>query len=112
MLPSFCRQVIIRQRPSTRIERGSTIYDWKNPDELVIASVSVQPANGYVDVDGRVLGISDTYNVFLNPDDDVIAGDRIIFEGKTFLVDQEPQVWVSPTGRVSSKQFAMTLHRG
>ena len=43
---------------------------------------------------------------------DVHAGDRIIFEGQTYDVDNEPSIWNSPTGRVSSKQFSMTLHKG
>ena len=74
--------------------------------------MSVQPSGGSIDQDGRVLGITDTYNVYANTDADVHAGDRVIFDNNTYDVDREPGVWQSPTGRVSSKQFSMTLHKG
>ena len=112
MIPSFCKQLITRVRPSTKDSRGSIIYDWNNTSELDITECSVQPANGFIDTDGRVLGLSSTYNVYVNPDADIHAGDRIRFNGNLYDVDEEPGIWQSPTGRVSSKQFAMTLHKG
>lgn len=112
MIPSFCTQTITRLRPGTKEVRGSIVYDWNTATSLDINPVSAQPAGGYIDQDGRVLGMSDTYNIFANLDADVHAGDRIIFEGKTYDVDNEPGIWNSPTGRVSSKQFSMTLHKG
>lgn len=112
MIPSFCTQTITRLRPGTKEVRGSTVYDWNAATSLDISPVSVQPAGGYIDQDGRVLGMSDTYNIYTNLDADVHAGDRIIFEGKPYDVDNEPGIWNSPTGRVSSKQFSITLHKG
>lgn len=112
MIPSFCNQAITRLRPGTKTVRGSIIYDWNNATSLAISPVSAQPVGGNIDQDGRVLGMSDTYNVYTNLDADVHAGDRIVFEGNTYDVDREPGIWNSPTGRVSSKQFSMTLHKG
>ena len=112
MIPSFCKQTITRLRPGKKELRGSTVYDWNTATSLDISPVSAQPAGGSIDQDGRVLGMTDTYNVYTNLDADVHAGDRIIFEGQTYDVDKEPGIWHSPTGRVSSKQFSMTLHKG
>lgn len=112
MIPSFCTQVITRVRPGTKDSRGSIIYDWTNTEQIDISPCSVQPSNGYIDTNGRVLGINDTYNVYCNEGVDIHAGDRIIFDGKTFDINNEPSIWVSPTGRVSSVQFSMTLHKG
>lgn len=112
MLPSFCTQTITRLRADVKDSRGSLIPDWNNVDELIVINCSVQPAGGSINTDGRVLGMTDTYNVYINPDVDVHAGDRINYDGKIYDVDNEPGSWVSPTGRVSSKQFSMTLHKG
>lgn len=112
MIPSFCNQTITRLRPGTKESRGSIIFDWSTYTSLDINPVSAQPAGGSIDKDGRVLGMTDTYNVYTNLDADIHAGDRIIFEGNTYDVDNEPSIWNSPTGRVSSKQFSMTLHKG
>ena len=112
MIPSFCSQSIIRKRAGVKESRGSTILDWNNTTDITIEPVSVQPAGGSIDTNGRVLGITDSYNVYCNTDADVHAGDRIIFNGKTYDVDEEPGIWQSPTGRVSNKQFGMTLHKG
>lgn len=112
MIPSFCNQSILRKRPGRKESRGSTILDWNHTIDVTITPVSVQPAGGYIDQDGRVLGMSDTYNIYTNLDADIHAGDRIIFEGNTYDVDNEPGIWNSPTGRVSSKQFSITLHKG
>lgn len=112
MLPSFCTQTIVRRRASTKESRGSTILDWSHYTTSTINVSSVQPSGGTIDVNGRVLGITDSYNVYVNLDADVHAGDRIEFNGQIYDVDKEPGIWQSPTGRVSSKQFSMTLRKG
>lgn len=112
MIPSFCNQSITRRRAGTKDSRGSIIQDWNNYEDIIISPCSVQPAGGSIDVDGRVLGLTDSYNVYVNEDADVHAGDRIIFNGNVYDVDKEPGIWQSPTGRVSSKQFSITMHKG
>lgn len=112
MLPSFCTQTIVRRRASTKESRGSKILDWSNCTTSTINASSVQPSGGTIDVNGRVLGITDSYNVYVNLDADIHAGDRIEFNGQIYDVDKEPGIWQSPTGRVSSKQFSMTLRKG
>lgn len=112
MIPSFCNQSITRLRPGTKEVRGTTIFDWSKATQTPISPVSVQPAQSSISLDGRVLGITDAYTVFCNPDADVIAGDRIVFENNTYTVDEEPRNWQSPTGRISSKQFTMIRYKG
>ncbi len=112
MIPSFCNQSITRLRAKTKEVRGTTIPDWSNPNTITLSPVSVQPSASSVSLDGRVLGVTDSYTVYCNPDADVLVGDRIIFENNTFLVDEEPRNWQSPTGRVSNKQFTMIRYKG
>lgn len=112
MIPSFCNQSITRLRAGKKEVRGTKIPDWTNPDTLPLSPVSVQPSASSVSLDGRVLGVTDSYTVYCNLDADVLVGDRIIFEDNTYLVDEEPRVWNSPTGRVSNKQFTMIRYKG
>lgn len=112
MIPSFCNQTITRLRASTKESRGTIIPDWSNPNTKDISPVSVQPSASSISLDGRVLGVSDSYTVYCNPDADVLVGDRIIFQNNTYQVDEEPRVWNSPTGKISSKQFTMIRYKG
>ena len=112
MIPSFCNQSITRLRAGQKSSRGTIIPDWSNPNTLTLSPVSVQPSASSVSLDGRVLGVTDSYTVYCNPDADVIAGDRIIFENDTYQVDEEPRTWQSPTGKISHKQFTMIKYKG
>lgn len=112
MIPSWASQSITRLRAGTKIERGSEVPDWATATSLVISPVSVQPATSSVSIDGRVLGLSDSYDVFCDLDADVKAGDHVIYEDETYMVMQEPRTWHSPTGRASNKQFTMTRWQG
>lgn len=112
MIPSFSNQSITRIRPEQKEVRGTTVPDWNNVTELIISPVLVQPSQSSISLDGRVLGVTDSYTVFCNLDADVIGGDKIIFENNVYFVDEEPRNWNSPTGIVSNKQFTMVRHKG
>lgn len=112
MIPSFCNQSITRLRAGQKNSRGTIIPDWSNPNTLTLSPVSIQPSASSVSLDGRVLGVTDSYTVYCNLDADVLVGDRIVFENNTYTVDEEPRVWNSPTGRVSNKQFTMIRYKG
>lgn len=104
-ISSFARQTVTRLRPKTKTERGSTIFDWSNPDELQISGCSVQPAGTTLSEDGRVLGISEGITVYLPNGSDVLAGDRIRYSGNDYTIQGEPKIWVSATGRLDSVQL-------
>lgn len=112
MLPRWCRDVIIRIRPGTKASRGSTIPDWDNTDRLEVNGCSVQPASTGLSQDGRVLGISEGFTVYLPVDADVQAGDRIEYDGNVYTITGEPKVWRSATGRVSHMQLNIERWRG
>lgn len=97
MLPSFASQTIYRIRPGTKTERGSVIPDWSpgKVDRLMITGCSVQPAGTSLSQDGRVLGIQDAWTAYLPEGSDVKAGDRIEFDGKTFVINGEPKIWTA-----------------
>lgn len=103
MLPSFAvknGQTVTRIRPGEKTLRGSKVPDWSNTEQLVIAGCSVQPAGTSLSQDGRVLGVSDGYTVYMPPDTDVQAGDRIVYDGDTYTINGRPRKWKSATGRL------------
>lgn len=103
MLPSFCIQSVIRLRPKKRTARGSEILDWSDPDALTIRGCSVQPAATTMTEDGRELGVSDGLTIYMPPNADVIAGDRIRFNGADYEIQGEPRIWPS-AGNLAHKQ--------
>lgn len=108
MLPSFCTQSITRLRPGTTTSRGSVIPDWSKATTATISGCSVQPSTTSLSEDGRVLGIADQWIAYLPEGSDVEAGDRIIFEGNTYVIDGAPRVW---TGAFNLSNIQLTLKR-
>lgn len=94
MLPSFCNNTVTRIRPGTTTSRGSTIFNWSSTavTEKDISGCSMQPSGTSLSEDGRVLGIQDTYTLFAPSDADIKAGDRIVFDGKTYTIDGDVRV--------------------
>lgn len=68
----------------------------------------MQPASTSLSEDGRVLGISDLYTLFAPPGADIQAGDRIVFENKTYTIDGD--VRVQPAA-VRLEHIQITLRR-
>ena len=107
MLPSWASDTVTRLRASIITQRGSQIPDWTNPDTLQITGCSIQPAGTSLTQDGRVQGTSEGFTCFLPPGSDVLAGDRIRYNGQTYTIMGEPKVWRSPTGQVSNTQLQL-----
>ena len=113
MLPSFCRQEITRVRPGLKVVRGSSVPDWSasKVDVLVIGGCSVQPASTSLSQDGRVQGITEGLTAYLPEGSDVRAGDHIIFEGETFVINGDPKKWEGCFSR-SSVQLSLIRWEG
>lgn len=110
MLPFFCKQEITRVRPGTKSERGSAVPDWSTDkvNTLTIKGCSVQPAATSLSMDGRVLGINEQWTAYLPEGSDVIAGDHIIFDGKTYEINGDPKEW---TGAFTRSHVQLNLTR-
>lgn len=111
MLQSFWRQTITRIRPGTKSERGSTVYDWTNPDRLEIKECSVQPAGTSLTQDGRVQGVMDGLTVYAPEDADVQAGDRIEYQGRVYTINGDPLIWPG-VARMQHMQLNLQRWRG
>lgn len=113
MLPSFCNQTITRVRPSTKVVRGSSIFDWSDDkvNRLDIFGCSVQPATTSLSEDGRVLGINEQWTAYLPEGSDVKEGDRIEFEGDTYVINGAPKRWTAPL-RLNNIQLNLSRWEG
>ena len=112
MLPSWFRQSVTRIRPGSRVSRGSTVPDWDNTETEVINGCSVQPSTTELSQDGRVLGIEESFTLYMPPDADVRQGDRIEYRGETFTVIGVPRPWFSPTGGLDNSQVKVERWSG
>lgn len=87
MLPSFCRDTVVRIRPGTKELRGSAVPDWDNVTTAEVSGCSMQPASTSLSTDGRVLGLLDEYTLYAPANSDIEAGDRIEFDGKVYEIN-------------------------
>ena len=71
----------------------------------------MQPASTSLSQDGRVLGLLDEYTLFLPPDADVMAGDRISYNGQIYEIDGD--VRIQPAAlRLEHKEIKLRRHSG
>lgn len=107
MLPSWFKQSVTRLRAGEKTSRGSVIPDWSNATSGTISGCSVQPSGTTLSQDGRILGISDTFTLYMPADADVKDGDRIVYGSDTFVVNGVPRPWISASGALDNKQVTI-----
>ena len=107
MLPSWANDTVTRLRPTIVTQRGSEIPDFSNPDRLNIEGCSMQPSGTSLTQDGRVQGTAEGYTCYLPPGADIMAGDRIQYDGAIYTIMGEPKTWKSPTGMVNNTQLQL-----
>lgn len=108
---SFATQTVTVVRPAYIVQRGDTIPDWGNATTHDIVNCVVQPLVG-----DEVLGDRDSvqyrWKMFLPPNSDITAYDRVIHQGVTYEVDGDIQRWPSPSGAITHDECALNLVRG
>lgn len=113
MLPSFMTQSIVRKRAGTKTDsRGSTIPDWTKTTDVTVTGCTIQPASTSLSMDGRVLGISEGLTVYVPASADIQAGDRIVANGETYVINGEPRRWPSATGGLDNIQLNLQRWSG
>lgn len=113
MLPSICHDTITVSRAPVITERGSTIYDWSQAQAHQIDHCSVQPAgSGLTLGEARVLNTNILQTVYLPPDADIQAGDKITWQNIDYAIDGEPLHWTSPTGLLDHIVVSLIAWKG
>lgn len=80
---------------------GSKTRDWTNPARTDVAGVSIQPATTTEDVRDREQ-LANTYQLFTprGIDLDLLATDRVEWNGRVLQVVGDPNRWPAPGGGV------------
>lgn len=91
MIPArLLRQTITILRAARVTDRyGTVTLDWKNPTQTVVRG-EVQPRATSENAVGRSLEVIDAV-LFLPPDADLLASDRVLINGVTYRVVGPPQ---------------------
>lgn len=113
MLPSFARETVTVIHPGTTTDRGTTVPDWSTATETPVTGCSVQPAGTSRNfASARVLSVQDAYTLYAPPGAPIAPGDRIRCKAGTFETDGAPEIWDSPTGRVTHVQWTLRRWEG
>lgn len=104
MLPSWCRDSVTVWRAPLVSQRGTKVRDWSAATSHVVEGCSLQPSSTTTEW-GSVRQADESGAVlYLPPNADIEAEDRVEHAGRTWAVDGVPYDWASPTGRVTHRQ--------
>lgn len=94
--PAPLSDTVTRLRAATDTDRrNDTVYDWSDTDEADIEGCAVAPRTSAEDNTGRtavIVGLT-LYAPF---DADILAVDRIVYDGMTYEVDGAVGRWRNP----------------
>jgi hypothetical protein len=87
--------VVVRAGTSAEDEYGNEIPGWNDPTETTVTGCSVQPVVGTENLSGRDTVVS-RWQLFAPDGTDLLATDRVEWDGDTYEVDGEVQRWGFP----------------
>lgn len=93
--------VTVLRAPLVADRYGSQVRDWTAAARTDVDGVSIQPSGSIEDVRDREL-VTNTYTLFTSrgQDIDLLATDRVQWNGITLQVDGDPNRWPAPGGGV------------
>ena len=109
---SFMKDSVTVKRAPIKIKNGMQYFDWSESVDTQVSNVQVTAQASSRDFDGRVLNVSDRRTLRAPYDADIMAGDRIVWNGETYEVEGEVYHTKSPTGRVSSTRCTLVRFEG
>ena len=109
---SFFTETVTRKRAQIKSKNGMDCQDWQNAEEITISNVQVTPAATSRDFDERTLNVSDRRTLRAGYDADIMAGDRIVWNGTEYDIDGEVFHTKSPTGRISTTRCTLVRFKG
>ena len=104
---SFMKDSVTRYRAPITTYNGQDKYDWANAVAKTIPNVQVVAQSTARVFEDRTLNISERYTLRGPYDADIMAGDRIVWNGNTYEIEGEVFHTKSPTGRVSSTRCTL-----
>lgn len=100
MIVSFANETVEVLRPAQVVEWGQTVVDWEDLTSHTVDGCTGYALAGMETVQG-VDVTSGTFQLFMPPDADIEATDRVRFRGKLWEVQGEPSLQKSPLGSVN-----------
>jgi len=100
-LSFFMDNITVRRAPLIT-KNGMQVRDWEHATEHTVFRVQVAGASTTREWGGRTLNVDDKRVLRAAYDADIMAGDRVIWEGELYELDGEVLRTKSPTGRISS----------
>lgn len=107
MLPRWCEDTVIVERPALVEKRGSMVYDWANSTKTAIDGCSIQESTTARNMDGRVLQITNGAVLYAPSNADIQSGDRIKHDGHTYVITGQPLSNRGATGKLSHKKIPL-----
>lgn len=100
--------VTVVRAPLAADRYGGKVRDWPSATRTAYAGISIQPAGSTEDVRDRELLIG-RYTLFTSrgQDIDLLATDRVEWNGITLQVDGDPNRWPAPGGGVHHVEAAL-----
>lgn len=109
---SFFTDTVTRKRAGIKKKNGMDCPDWSNADEITISHVQVTAAATSRDFDERTMNVSDKRTLRAGYDADIMAGDRIVWNGNEYDIEGEVFHTKSPTGRISTTRCTLVRFKG
>ena len=99
---NFPHIVVILRAPLVSDGKGNQIRDWANPVGAT-AAAWVQP-QGTTEQALNQDRVVSRWRIFIEPTADIVATDRVSWNGLTFQVDGEIQTWDDPRGNAHHRE--------
>lgn len=100
-LPSWASDEVTVWRAPLVESRRTEVRDWANATSHTIAGCSVQPASTASSFNDPRASDVIRATLYAPPNSDLLAGDKVEFDGNAYSVDGQPQTWRSPFGRAT-----------
>lgn len=94
MLPSFCRESVVRVRPTMREERGSASFDFTDAQRVTVSGCSFQPS-ATSDDNARAFAVTDAATLYAPYNADFRNGDAVEVRGELWRVEGHPFKWAA-----------------
>ena len=109
---SFMNDTVTVLRAPIIKKNGMEKRDWDNAVDFDITDVMITSQSTSRDFEDRTLQTSDRRTLRAQYDADIKAGDRIVWDGRTYEIEGEVIHTKSPTGRVSSTRCNLVRWTG
>lgn len=113
MVLTLFADTIVRLRPGSATDAyGNPVRDWTAASSATLTGVAVQPATGRAETADGIRDTAVSRWLLFTPigsgDLDLLATDRVVYDGMTLEVDGEVSRWPDPlTGGVSKVEATL-----